>query len=302
MSLEYRTGANGGTYGPYYYSKYRLADGRVVSTYYGAGVIARTMARLDARAAQKRREERLLEEHEQRQLDTLTEQVDVFREHLRAYKRLHLLATNHRTHKGQWRRKRSAIESGGGNVTALPVKPNQQMSDDMMPEMRRSELRDLRRLSSRVNTENPDPADVVALRQALKETPGAWKRLADLARGARETLIESFPASESQKVALRRGIWEMCESLGWETAPALERMMIEEVVLTWLHHHIMSLRYHSKSRRRMSLAKVASWEKRLNATQHRYTRAIRTLGQVRKLACRGPLQINIGNQQVNVAG
>jgi hypothetical protein len=52
----------------------------------------------------------------------------------------------------------------------------------------------------------------------------------------------------------------------------------------------------------LSLEQGTYWEKRLSSVQRRYLRACETLARVRKLAQAAPLQVNIGAQQVNVAG
>jgi hypothetical protein len=44
------------------------------------------------------------------------------------------------------------------------------------------------------------------------------------------------------------------------------------------------------------------WEQRQNAAQGRFLRAVETLARVRRLNKRPPVQINIGGQQVNIAG
>jgi hypothetical protein len=47
----------------------------------------------------------------------------------------------------------------------------------------------------------------------------------------------------------------------------------------------------------------AYWERRLTAAQGRYLRACESLARVRRLSRPGaPLQVNIGGQQVNMAG
>ena len=51
----------------------------------------------------------------------------------------------------------------------------------------------------------------------------------------------------------------------------------------------------------MSLPQGEYWEKRLTAAQRRYLRAIETLTNVRKMNLPA-IQVNIGENQVNVAG
>ncbi len=46
----------------------------------------------------------------------------------------------------------------------------------------------------------------------------------------------------------------------------------------------------------------AYWDRRVSGAQARYLRAMEALARVRRLAMPQPLQVNIGGQQVNVAG
>ncbi len=65
-----------------------------------------------------------------------------------------------------------------------------------------------------------------------------------------------------------------------------------------------STQYHYQAHLRETLTTKHRdyWDRHLNAAQRRYLRAIETLARVRKLSGRGPIQINIAEQQVNVAG
>ena len=88
-----------------------------------------------------------------------------------------------------------------------------------------------------------------------------------------------------------------------EEVPALEGLLIDQIALTWLHFYYTQRDCQRALTRSATTAAQANyWEQRVNAAQRRYLRAIKALGRIRKMAGREVLQINIGDQQVNVAG
>ena len=94
--------------------------------------------------------------------------------------------------------------------------------------------------------------------------------------------------------------------MGYEHSPIIEKMLIENIIITWLRYHWTEFQLTTRMDRDVSMSVVAWWEKRTSAAQRRYLRAIETLARVRKLARNTPaLQVNIateGGQQVNVGG
>ena len=94
--------------------------------------------------------------------------------------------------------------------------------------------------------------------------------------------------------------------LEYEHAPALEKLLIEQVGLCWMRHYILEQRFTNVTMAGGTIDALNYWERCLNASQRRYLRACETLARVRKIVRRTPaLQINIaaqGGQQVNVAG
>lgn len=82
-------------------------------------------------------------------------------------------------------------------------------------------------------------------------------------------------------------------------ANALERSLIQHVVLCWLRLHDCELRYHTMMGSEPTIAQANYWEKKLSANQARYLRAVETLARVRKLELK--VQINVAGQQI-VAG
>jgi hypothetical protein len=86
----------------------------------------------------------------------------------------------------------------------------------------------------------------------------------------------------------------------------LERLLIEEVALRWLHLRLVDLEYADATSQSILLPSAEHWEGRLSAAQRRYLRACDTLARLRKLAsASSALQVNIaaqGGQQINLLG
>jgi hypothetical protein len=90
--------------------------------------------------------------------------------------------------------------------------------------------------------------------------------------------------------------------LGYEYALMLEQLLIEQIVLAWFDLDLMQQYYAGNAVKSHALTTGAYWDRRLSSAQQRYLRAVESLARVRRLARVTPLQVNIGGQQVNVAG
>jgi len=148
-------------------------------------------------------------------------------------------------------------------------------------------------LVKKTNTENPAPKDVAALRQALEKDEGLWRRLSDLNHLAHILSLKNFPAEIREATYLR--LKAMREGLGYETAADIERLLIEQVETCWLNLHVIQFAY-------AAMLGDSTWEKRVDAAQRRYMKALGMLTEVRRRLGPNTLQLNIGAQQVNVAG
>lgn len=96
---------------------------------------------------------------------------------------------------------------------------------------------------------------------------------------------------------------ELRESLGYDVAPALERVLIEHACLCWVRLAVMELRYSCVVAGNNTLKQVEHTERRLTEAQKRFNRACESLARVRKFS-RPPVQVNVaaeGGRQLNVA-
>jgi hypothetical protein len=102
--------------------------------------------------------------------------------------------------------------------------------------------------------------------------------------------------------AVMRGAQAMRDDMGYQAAPELERTLIDHVVLCWLRVQQIELRYTTVMAEAITFERGAYWERRLTAAQGRYLRACESLARVWRLSRQVSLQVNIGGQQVNMAG
>jgi hypothetical protein len=89
------------------------------------------------------------------------------------------------------------------------------------------------------------------------------------------------------------------EVAGLDPSP-LERLLAERVVVCWLQLQQAEAAY-AASLGKLTTSQDEHHQRRLDRLHRRYLAAIRSLAQVRKLLTPAVTQINLGQQQVNVA-
>ena len=157
--------------------------------------------------------------------------------------------------------------------------------------------------------ENPPYEKVQALRKLLAENPDMWRELGDLAQTATEGLIDAAGRKDvAKRESVKHGAEHLKSELGYSTAPAIERLAIEQVALCWVAVYSVQesytrVRFNDEM---VSKSKIEFWDKQLTSAQQRYFRALEGLARIRKLS-KGidVVQVNIaaeGGQQINVAG
>ncbi len=141
-------------------------------------------------------------------------------------------------------------------------------------------------------------------RDLLKENPGLWRHVGDLAHQTTLALIKNAQGSVAFTESIRQGLEELKAELGYDSAPALEKLLIEQVLVTWLR--LSLLEKGAATRHTVGVFEFArpteAQDKRIAQALRSFTHACTTLARVRKLAQRTPeiMQINFGAQQVNL--
>ena len=164
-----------------------------------------------------------------------------------------------------------------------------------------------RTLLDKTNKEHPSPKDVKALSDLLSGNKKLelWRDVASAGHLAELTTIENARATTAVKECWKQRLQALKKDLGYEGAPLLEQLLIQQAALCWLKLNLVELGYSNTMRQSITLTLGMYWEKRLSAAQRRFTRACESLARIRKLSRNTPaLQLNIaanGGQQVNLA-
>ncbi len=163
------------------------------------------------------------------------------------------------------------------------------------------ELTEFGELVLRTDKSNPKPKDVQALRRYLEQHREVWRVLGDVSEFAYNRLVDATVGDqEALRESLKAGKQAMREDLGYRQSSALERILIDQIILCWLRLHHAEFKYTEVQNRSRSLALASHWERKLSATQRRYLRACETLARIRKLRLPS-VQVNIAKEQINLA-
>jgi hypothetical protein len=127
-----------------------------------------------------------------------------------------------------------------------------------------------------------DPAALPALRAALDGRPELWRAYGDLAAHARGAWVELIGGPDlALKESLTRTADAMLVDLAGPAAPALERLLAERVVATWLQlNHADALAAQAAG---LSLRQASFAQGRQESAQRRHIAAAAALATLRRL-------------------
>jgi hypothetical protein len=143
---------------------------------------------------------------------------------------------------------------------------------------------DLRAVVLRTNLENPDKRDVASLRKLLRDNPQLWKQAGDPARKALSIRLQNSPLSIAAKEASKVAIPDLLAQFNYDQSPPLEKLLIDQIVIRWLHLAIVDYEFSLEAHRPKPPDQDTGWEKRLSLTQRRFIQACESLIRVRHAA------------------
>jgi hypothetical protein len=168
----------------------------------------------------------------------------------------------------------------------------------MAPDPVRSYLHELVK-----RAQSGDPRAIRPLREFIRAQPAASIALGgDLAL---ETVRAQVRTLSGQNFAQAEAIFQKTEELRLQLAgesheqSGIERLLVEEVVLAWLHYHRLELMYATQAQ--PTFSSDGYYQRELTAAHRRYLAAMRTLIDARRRPLPN-IQINVADKQVNVAG
>lgn len=97
----------------------------------------------------------------------------------------------------------------------------------------------------------------------------------------------------------RSAVETLKASLGYDSSPMLERLLIENICVAWVINDQATIAYQHNTGGGKTYKQELHAERRLTSAQRRYLRAIDALGKIRKLKLPS-LQINIASVQAAI--
>jgi hypothetical protein len=120
------------------------------------------------------------------------------------------------------------------------------------------------------------------LQEFLDNHPEIWQQVGDLAEHAREALITLASGTDlAAAESMRRKMHQLQEELAGDSNSPTIRLLAEQCVLCWAQLHWAGLLCVGKDL--SGAAQGSEIQRRLNAIQHRYVQALKTLTTVRRL-------------------
>lgn len=136
------------------------------------------------------------------------------------------------------------------------------------------------------------------LRRWLVQEPALWQQCGDLAKHAELAWLRLVAGKNLVlQESMPRKLAEMKSKLGGAEPTALERLLVERIVICWLQVHHADVE--AASGQRASAAHPATAEqlrKRIASAQRFYLQAIKQLALVRKLLQRAPSPLELAGR------
>ncbi len=134
-------------------------------------------------------------------------------------------------------------------------------------------------------TQTGDPAAMVEARAILDAEPALWDQVGDLAAIALRSWVDLVAGAKNEvaQEAMRRRLRALKDDLGANGASAVERLLINRVLMCWIQVHHAEGIYAMHEGKMLSFAEHDFHQRRLTQAQRRYLAAIRSLVTVRRL-------------------
>jgi len=146
--------------------------------------------------------------------------------------------------------------------------------------------------------------DVTKMRQLLLTNPEILPFGWTLHETVRDEIIKETTSSGGSKALMLADVDRCLKELGYNTAPALERIHMDNIATCRLRMAFAEFRQ-SHAQKSGSATIIQHHDQMLSSAQHRLNKAIEALARVRRLATQAPVfQVNLatlGGQQVNLA-
>lgn len=187
------------------------------------------------------------------------------------------------------------------NIVKITIDPYRQAEVNNI-NISREELEQFADVVSRAyKTDKPAKEDLQFIRKALSKNPILSKAVFGLVESVQDLMIKNMTGMKPAEIALEEYTLSVRQEMGYNAAPIMEKLLIENIVTCWLRVYWIEGQLSMFMGRQIRFVEIEFWERRLSMAQRRYLQACETLAKVRKMKIPN-FQLNIGDKQVNVAG
>jgi len=138
-----------------------------------------------------------------------------------------------------------------------------------------------------------DASPLSAVREHCNNCPELWERVGNVAASVERHILSIGFKGNVREEAISRRLKTLREGLAGPSPTPLERLLVERVVVCWLHVNYADGIYFDALEAQASPKRLEFFQRRQDRAHWRYLAAIRTLAQVRRLLLPA-VQFNIG--------
>ena len=143
-----------------------------------------------------------------------------------------------------------------------------------------------------------DDKALTELTTLIDQAPEIWRSIGDVAQLAQQAQIQQACGKDLlARRAYQRTLDQMRTELGQPGDGALENLLIEAILTTWLQLGYANAMA-SQNAGSLSIQWADYYQRRIDKAHRRFLSAIRTLATVRKLA-QPAIQVNVAERQLN---
>ena len=211
----------------YYYRKER-SGAKVKSVYVGRGEIANLISNFESHSADLEKLMKAKSSIEANELERVEATLDQRSNSLNSSPRQHCLLPVF------------TLTTGNGDVNAMAVDFEKVITDKA--EETRTKFR---ALLDKTNKEHPTPKDIKALSELLSGNRKLelWRDVVSAGHLAELMVIDNARATAAVKECWKQRLQALKKDLGYDGAPMLEQLLIQQAALCWLKLNLLELSY-----------------------------------------------------------
>ena len=137
-------------------------------------------------------------------------------------------------------------------------------------------------LFKRINKANPEREDVKALEEFLGNHPNIIRDTYHMPTRVLEEFLEFRYKVESKRTVVKAQLEDMKIQFGYEQVSLIKRMLFDSILISWVRWNYLEGCYNQFVEKGSTYEDLAFWDQRVSAAYLRFTRAIDTLGRLKK--------------------